>query len=243
MKKNIVLFILIVTILFSPSTILAIEFSDIEEDYWAIEHIEKLTAAGILNGYEDGTFKPEKEVSFLEVLSIIKGIIKPKSQEIKRANSIYGKTADKYKISPWARDAFTLALYKNIIYESELMKAQEQGLITDVPSGRQFPPREFIAVLFGRMLEVAPDFDHNQLKYKDLKDIGKIEASDLEVSDYLSALVNAEIFEAEGSEGKFEPKRPFRRSEMAKITDLSYEYMIKHNMIIEEECSGRCPTD
>lgn len=38
-------------------------FSDIRSDYWNYDAINKLAKAGVMNGYPDGTFRPEKSIT------------------------------------------------------------------------------------------------------------------------------------------------------------------------------------
>ena len=46
------------------------KFIDIEE-HWAKEAINALHKAGIINGYEDGTFKPDNPITRAEVAAIV----------------------------------------------------------------------------------------------------------------------------------------------------------------------------
>lgn len=217
---------LICTILLLPIQVEAGDFSDLASDHWAKSYIDNLTNEGVISGYPDGTFRPERYVSFLESLTIIKKIKKPGQDEISNALKLYGPLADKYKISPWAKEAFAYCLYKNIIYQSEVEDALKKGYLVDDPSlNDAYPKREDLAVYFARALEVPPSYDHSNLLYKDLDHLGKALGNDLDIADYLSALVKIGVFDAQGSEGYFEGDRPFRRAELCKITDLSLKYL------------------
>jgi hypothetical protein len=46
-------------------------FDDINNDYWAKIQVEKIASAGILNGYPDGTFKPERVLTRAEMATIL----------------------------------------------------------------------------------------------------------------------------------------------------------------------------
>lgn len=46
-------------------------FSDVPTTHWAAGYLEIVKAQGIINGYPDGTFCPEKEVSYVEVLKML----------------------------------------------------------------------------------------------------------------------------------------------------------------------------
>lgn len=48
-----------------------ITFSDVPAEYWASKYIAYLTLSGYLDGYEDGTFRPEDEISYAELTKIL----------------------------------------------------------------------------------------------------------------------------------------------------------------------------
>lgn len=59
----------------SLTTSEANRFSDVKPGYWAYEPITKLVEQGILNGYEDGSFKPDNPVSRAEFSKMmVKGL-------------------------------------------------------------------------------------------------------------------------------------------------------------------------
>ena len=49
----------------------SLQFSDISEDYWAYDAIRYLSELGIINGYPDGTFRPEKSVTRAEFAKML----------------------------------------------------------------------------------------------------------------------------------------------------------------------------
>ena len=46
-------------------------FSDVSSTHWGLQYIEACVEAGIINGYEDGTFKPEQYVTRVELAKMI----------------------------------------------------------------------------------------------------------------------------------------------------------------------------
>lgn len=46
-------------------------FSDVESDHWASGYIATVGKCGIVNGYGDGTFRPDKNVSYSEAVKMI----------------------------------------------------------------------------------------------------------------------------------------------------------------------------
>lgn len=49
-------------------------FKDVSEKHWAYKAIEELAEKGIINGYEDGTFRPEEPMTRAEVATIVSRI-------------------------------------------------------------------------------------------------------------------------------------------------------------------------
>lgn len=47
------------------------KFSDVPENYWAYPYITDMVERGVLNGYEDGTFQPDKPVTRAEAAKMI----------------------------------------------------------------------------------------------------------------------------------------------------------------------------
>ena len=47
----------------AAETSTTVQFSDLNESYWAYDSIEKLFNAGIISGYPDGTFKPDGDIT------------------------------------------------------------------------------------------------------------------------------------------------------------------------------------
>ena len=55
---------------YADTTNLPSSFKDVKSTHWAKNYIMVATDLGLLKGYEDGTFKPEKEVSYAEFIAI-----------------------------------------------------------------------------------------------------------------------------------------------------------------------------
>lgn len=61
------------------------EFSDIPSRHWALPYIETLTKAGYINGYTDGTFRPDRPVSRAELAALLNRAVGRKGIEAKPA--------------------------------------------------------------------------------------------------------------------------------------------------------------
>jgi hypothetical protein len=78
MKSKRVLAAVLAAVLMLPVTGLpaAAAFPDVTGNWsWASAYIEDMTAKGIFNGYEDGTFRPARELSTGEALALCARII------------------------------------------------------------------------------------------------------------------------------------------------------------------------
>lgn len=52
-------------------TDLKLEFPDVANDYWGREYIEKAVKAGVISGFDDGNFYPEKSITYEQAVKII----------------------------------------------------------------------------------------------------------------------------------------------------------------------------
>ncbi len=67
-KFLVVMFIITLTIV---TNCMAIAYTDLEKEHWAYEYIMRLTEKKIINGYPDGTFRPEQSVKVGEFIKIV----------------------------------------------------------------------------------------------------------------------------------------------------------------------------
>lgn len=69
---SLIIALIVVTTSFSAVTVFAAaSFTDINEGHWAFESVTKLTADGTINGYSDGTFKPDGTVTRAEFVKML----------------------------------------------------------------------------------------------------------------------------------------------------------------------------
>lgn len=68
MKKILISFFIMILVL---SSVITIAFTDLSEEHWAYENITTLVEQGVINGYPDGTYRPEETVTKGEYLKLI----------------------------------------------------------------------------------------------------------------------------------------------------------------------------
>lgn len=87
-----------------------LQFDDVKTiSPWAAEYIKAISEAGIVGGFEDNTFRPNRYVTRQEVAVIIARILnEDMDKEILNFD-------DSGEISPWAREAVGLVCYKGLM--------------------------------------------------------------------------------------------------------------------------------
>lgn len=85
------------------------EFIDVSEDHWAREPIEYLATMGIMRGYPDETFKPEKPLTRAELATLL---VKAKKFEIKKTTK---KLAPDLPKDHWASPYIEVALKRKYL--------------------------------------------------------------------------------------------------------------------------------
>lgn len=226
MKKKIITINLVLAILLAPASLFAKSFKDVKETgntSWAYKYVDELSNKNILSGYEDGTFKPNNPVSFLETMQIIKALLNPSEDELKLAREANMEIVNSNGVLDWAKDAICYNLYRGTITEKTLTSARERGFLEN----KVFPNRNTIAVYFARAFAMEKSKDNSSLNYKDIEKINPI------TLEYLPSLVNNEIFTSSGSDGKFNGNLAIRRSEIAVITSKSLKYLENYKPIVE----------
>lgn len=214
-------------LLTTPFAAQAANFKDVGANHWAYSYISKLSDLRIIKGYDDGTFKPLRNVSYLEILELLKGVQNPTSTEMTSAIATYGYIADAYKVPNWAKPAVCIALQNNVITEGNLKAAYKLNYINNVRNADQFPSRELALVYYAKALRIEPKKDTSNIKVTDVDSVGKTSKEligNVDVKGLLASMIDAGIFSAFGTGVEFKGNLPLQRDQMAKITDMSYEY-------------------
>ncbi|MBQ9279747.1 MAG: S-layer homology domain-containing protein [Clostridia bacterium] len=94
MINFIVMFIFISTIF--CSTAVAATFKDLSTSHWAYKYITALTNNHVINGYTDGTFKPEGTITNAEFIKLVVMAALPDWIDIEDAESNLNHWAGKY---------------------------------------------------------------------------------------------------------------------------------------------------
>ncbi|MCK6207139.1 S-layer homology domain-containing protein [Bacillus infantis] len=139
MKKYIVLFLLIIFFTMHEKDVLAKEFTDVPKSHLYYDEIDYLSDLGIINGYQDGKFKPESFITNRQVSSMIVRLLD--------AHDLPYKDVDQTFIDLSKKDS----AYKEMAISLELgLMRYKYGTTFDLSTGKvlaqgwRFFPNEYI---------------------------------------------------------------------------------------------------
>lgn len=95
MKKKFIYFFLAV-FLITKSSAFAISYKDITRSHWAYKYITTLTTNKVINGYEDGTFRPDGTITNAEFIKLVVMAALPEWIDINDAESNFEHWASRY---------------------------------------------------------------------------------------------------------------------------------------------------
>lgn len=175
-------------------------FTDLPKEHWSYEYINKLYIKNVVNGYEDGSFRPDIPVKREEFIKIISELFKPEVSGNISFSDV--KTTDWYY--PYVNAAYNSGIINGI--SKELF-----GTGTNIT-------REDAAVIISRVI------DYKNLSFEKVSDA---DFSDItSVSDY--ALEAVKTLKSYGlingyNANDFRPKGNLSRAELCKLVLTIYE--------------------
>ncbi len=100
-------------------------FSDIEDDKysWCAPQIEEMYNEGFINGYEDGTYRPDGQVTKLEGIAMFARVMGSKNEnndEVMALAHTQYDSAIKLSSLPWGEDEIVYMMYKGALTAADL---------------------------------------------------------------------------------------------------------------------------
>ena len=71
-------------------------FSDVPSDSWAYQAVDQLATAGIINGYPDGTFKGQKDITRFEMAQMIAKAMANQDRANAEQQAMINRLADEF---------------------------------------------------------------------------------------------------------------------------------------------------
>lgn len=195
----------------SDETVTTIErFSDISADdfAWAKPYINSMAQKGLISGYEDGTFRPDNDVTRLEALSLFARAMgasdEANAEIIEMAHTKYDSIIKNYGLD-WGSDEIVFLMYKGALKTADLdtylkdnekntpMKRYEAAIIITKALGGEEKALSDMGVV---------------LEYTDAREVPS------NAIQYVAYATDAGIMSGMG-DGSFSPNTPVKRSQMA----------------------------
>ena len=99
MKKKVLMFLSVIMLMTtSLVSVFAISFSDLPASHWAYSNIMALADRQIINGYENGTYQPERAISRGEFLKLVMTTLYNGNDYFETNNFNFGHWATPYAI-------------------------------------------------------------------------------------------------------------------------------------------------
>ena len=138
MKKKLltIAIIAIITTICSFSFVaLAKEFSDIDQSHWAFQYVDELSNQGVINGYDDGTYKPDNTVTRAEFIKLVLStdgrLIKNGEFTIQMKDLKFDNWYDKYVYIAGLSDLIPYA-YTSGDYNEPIERYEMAGIIEEL---------------------------------------------------------------------------------------------------------------
>ena len=196
-----------------PMTAYAANFKDINTVPWASETINSVADKGLLNGYEDGTFRGANNVTYCEAMQMLYNTL-VKSGLIDPIDAVtaysYMSILNAYKVPSWCQMAVAYGLNNNII--------DMQLVATKFAGGTQAATREDVANMFGQALAVRYDVDGKSASATEFRDFYAISSEKAPLVDLLKRLG---IVSGDNN-SCFNPQKNINRAEMAVVLNKTY---------------------
>ena len=187
MNKKLISAITLSAILIAPTYILAKTFSDVNNNDWFYSVVNELSDKGIISGYEDNTFKPQKAVSYAEFLTLLN-------------NSIGEKQSPDYKNSEeWYKPTFDYL--------------KNKGVIANIANPNQEITRNEMAKYLSLGLEQLKNQKIDTTTPASIKDFDSIPN---EYKDLVASVVNAGLIKGDENQN-FNGSKSLTRAETAVI--------------------------
>ena len=185
--NTILLSLLLGTTLLTPQIASAKTFKDVKTSDWHYNVVNELSDKGIISGYEDGTFKPQRPVTYSEFLTLLN-------------NAIGTKQAPDYtNPTQWYKPTFDYL--------------QNKGVITNIANPNAEITRNEMAKYLSLALQKLKNQTPNTTAPTNIKDFNAIPN---EYKDFVANVVNANLIKGDEFQN-FNGSKSLTRSETAVI--------------------------
>ncbi len=219
--KNKIFSVLLVALLLVSTAAAAKTFSDVE-GHWAEPYVQQMTDTGLINGFEDGTFRPDASVTRADALVLISRALGSADKTVAEFSDVaykaFSKDVEGLGYAGYEK-GFAHLLYNDVYTKEELTRFLENDL------GRTPLKRYEAAIVLVKLLGQEDTALENTMPILDYADTEEIPAN---AQAYVELCGDIGIMQGVG-DNKFSPNTEVTRGQMAKMIctaieqlDLSY---------------------
>ena len=167
-------------------------------NHWAQESIEKLSSLGLVAGFEDGTFQPNKPVTRVEAVAFVVKAMGYLNKDSGKTLEIDLPYHDSNKIPLWAQASIQVALNHNIIQESSGNFQPNKGATR----------LEVVNMIANALEEQNSLYNNLSLHFTDLETLTQEDILNIKMAVSKGIVAGFKDF-------TFQPNKPLTRAEMA----------------------------
>ncbi|MGF7184527.1 antitoxin component of MazEF toxin-antitoxin module [Desulfitispora alkaliphila] len=196
--------------LFGASQAKATGFTDLPSSHWAAGAVEQMNAKGVIQGYEDNTFRPSASISRLETVVMAVRLM-GWEERAQSTNSIPSEFLNADQIPGWAKGYIAVAVDEGILPDEDLKNFRHS----------QDAERHEVAVFLVRALGMEYEAQSKMNQSLDFEDTDQIP---LKSRGYV-VVANESGFMSGSNDGKLNPKASITRAEVAAMFSRVDSYL------------------
>ncbi|GAX90170.1 S-layer homology domain-containing protein [Effusibacillus lacus] len=196
---------------------ITIDFNDAKEAEWALESINKMKSKKVMQGYEDGNFRPNQPVTRVEaIVTAVRLMGMEEEAKAKSAQTkLFFKDANLIEQQyGWAKGYIAVAL------ENGLFDASEDAIQPDKPASRVW-----VASLLVRALGLQSEAMKQMTTIPDFQDADQIPAGAV---GYINVAVEEGIVSGY-PDHTFKPNKHVTRAEMAALLERTNDGLLERS--------------
>lgn len=197
---------------------LKVNFTDVERGNWAQKHVSKLALLGVTDGYTDGTYRPNNNVTQQEVIKMALSLMgfEEEDDQMEATHPSHIINFINGQVDSWARPWVSLAFTHGVLDYSF-----ESGNHGSVRWGEKQATRDWIAKIIIQAIgedDLAADLSNNNSIFVDHDDIFGWALG------YVNAAVELGIVTGD-TQGRFNPLKEVTRAELAAFLSRGENFM------------------
>lgn len=216
---SLVLAIMLCITFIPMTTASAKTFKDVPTSHWAYTYINEMSNQGYISGYPNGTFKPRKNITFLEAMRFAAILTQYDDQALAAARQVWQSKVVALGVPKWAQDNVVKCLAKGVVDMKTLEAAKKNKMFTTDKA----VSRVNLAEYFAKAMGVKSTDPVIALPFKDVKDIPE------HLRAHVAGLIDAGVISPQGAgKGYFYPRQAVKREQVARMVYAALQYQAKN---------------